>query len=72
MRLVLRTTNMVEISAASAFLRAEGIESFELDRHMSSTEGSIGIFPRRLMVREEDEARARELLTLAGIETSKI
>jgi hypothetical protein len=42
------------IAFATALLSGEDIEVFELDVHMSVLEGSIGIFPRRLMVRDED------------------
>jgi hypothetical protein len=33
---------------------------------MSAAEGSIGVFPRRLAVAEEDETRARLVLRQAG------
>ena len=42
------------IAFAQALLGGEGIETFELDVNMSALEGSIGILPRRLMVRETD------------------
>lgn len=51
---LLRTNDLVTISAAQAFLKAEGIDSFVMDQNMSVMEGSIGIFPRRLMVVDED------------------
>jgi hypothetical protein len=35
---------------------------FELDVHMSALEGSIGILPRRLLVRRKDAAAARTAL----------
>jgi len=68
MRELLKTTNPVEMSAAHAFLKAEDIETFEFDVHMSIVEGSIGIFPRRLMVKDEDAFLARAILKSAGIE----
>ncbi|GGE40634.1 hypothetical protein GCM10011360_30290 [Primorskyibacter flagellatus] len=43
---------------AQALLRGEGIDWFEMDVNMSVLEGSVGVLPRRLMVREEDHARA--------------
>jgi len=67
---VLRTTDPTLIPFASALLRAEGIECFHMDVHMSVMEGSIGILPRRLMVRRADMPRAREILTDNDIELS--
>ena len=61
MRELLRTTDPTVIAFATALLRGEGIEVFPLDHNMSILEGSIGILPRRLMVREEDLANAWEL-----------
>ncbi len=66
---LLKTTDPTTVSAATAYLKAEGIEAFVFDVHMSVLEGSIGIFPRRLMVREEDARRARDLMALLEIET---
>ena len=66
---LLKTTDPTLVSAATAYLKAEGIESFVFDVHMSVMEGSIGIFPRRVMVREEDATRAREIMRLVEIET---
>ena len=47
---------------AQALLQGEGIDCFEMDVNMSILEGSIGIFPRRLMVPEADYDEARETL----------
>ncbi len=66
---LVKTTDPITISAATAYLKAEGIESFVFDVHMSVMEGSIGIFPRRLMVHEDDAVKARNLLQLIDIET---
>ena len=67
---LLRTTDPTLLSAATAYLKAEGIESVVFDVHMSVLEGSIGILPRRLMVPADDLGRARHLMTLLEIETS--
>ena len=56
---LLRTTDPTLLSAATAYLKAEGIESVVFDVHMSVLEGSIGILPRRLMVPTGDLGRAR-------------
>lgn len=59
---LLRTTDPVTISHALAVLRGEGIDCFEMDVNMSILEGSIGILPRRLMVRADDLDEARKIL----------
>ena len=48
---LLKTNDPTVISFATALLAAEDIEVFVFDVHMSILEGSIGILPRRLMVR---------------------
>lgn len=68
MRELLRTTDPTVIAFASALLRGEGIDCFPLDHNMSVLEGSIGILPRRLMVREEDLARALVVIGDNGID----
>ena len=63
MKQLLRTTDPTAIAFAKALLQGEGIDCFELDVNMSVLEGGIGIFPRRLMVREADHSRATSVLT---------
>lgn len=71
MQEILRTTDVVLLSFAQHVLGEAGVESVILDTHMSITEGSIGVLvPRRLMVVEDDIARARSLLTKAGLEAA--
>ena len=65
MRELVRTTDPVLVSWLEEALRAEGIESLVLDRHMSILEGSIGILPRRVMVADDDLAAARLILRRA-------
>ena len=50
------------IAFSTALLRAEDIDCFVLDVHMSVLEGSIGLLPQRLMVAERDLFRARAIL----------
>ncbi len=66
MELVLRTNDPVKLSYAQHLLSEAGIEYFVADQHISAVEGNIGAFPRRLMVREADLAKAR--LALSGVE----
>ncbi len=68
MQEILRTTDPVTLSHATALLRGEGIDCFEMDVNMSILEGSIGILPRRLMVRDADIADAKTILSDIGIE----
>ncbi|MGG7567658.1 DUF2007 domain-containing protein [Rhodovulum sp. DZ06] len=59
---ILRTNDMGVIAFASALLRAEDIDCFEFDVHMSVLDGSLGVLPRRLMVARRDAFRARAIL----------
>ncbi len=59
MRELLRTNDTVRLSWLQAMLASAGIEAVILDTHTSIIEGSIGAIPRRLMVHEDDETRAR-------------
>ncbi len=68
MKELLRTTNPATMAFATALLRGEGIECFEMDVHMSVLEGSVGVLPRRVMVREEDFGRAERILSDNGID----
>lgn len=61
-----RTNDFVRLSWLQALLAAAGIKAVILDAHMSAVEGSIGAIPRRVMVRDEDEVRARAMLRAAG------
>lgn len=65
MRELLRTNDAVRLSWAQAVLTDAGIECLVLDNHTSIVEGSIGAIQRRLMVAEDDEARARSVLRAA-------
>ncbi|MBU2943645.1 DUF2007 domain-containing protein [Shimia thalassica] len=58
MKELLRSNDPTIIAFASALLRGEGIDCFEMDVNMSVLEGSIGVFPRRLMVPSNDHAAA--------------
>jgi hypothetical protein len=55
------------IAFATALLEAEDIAVFELDVHMSVLEGSIGLLPKRLMVRDQDHFLASAILRDNGI-----
>jgi hypothetical protein len=62
MRDVLKTNNAVLLNFAEALLADAGIQAVVFDTHMSIMDGSLGVLPRRLMVTEEDFARAQTVL----------
>ncbi|MES2845984.1 MAG: DUF2007 domain-containing protein [Pseudomonadota bacterium] len=62
MKELLRTSDPTVIAFAQALLAGEGIAVFDLDVHMSILDGSLGILPRRLMVRDADLFIARAVL----------
>jgi hypothetical protein len=66
MRELVRTNDPVLISAIEALLKGAGINHLIADQNMSVLEGSIGIFPRRVLVAEEEFEAARRLLAEAG------
>ncbi|HVA11866.1 MAG TPA: DUF2007 domain-containing protein [Stellaceae bacterium] len=66
MRELLRTNDFVRLSWLQAMLASAGIEAVVLDAYTSIIEGSIGAIPRRLVVHEDDEMRARAVLKDVG------
>lgn len=60
---LIRTNDTVFISFLTHRLREEGIESFEMDSHMSLVEGSLGILPKRIMVADDEYESARRSST---------
>jgi hypothetical protein len=67
MRELVRTNDPVLITAIEALLNGARIKHMVVDRNMSVLEGSIGIFPRRILVDEEEFDAARRLLEEAGL-----
>lgn len=67
MRELLRTNDIVMVSAVGALLDGANIRHLLLDANMSVLEGSAGAIPRRILVHENDDAAARRLLTDAGL-----
>ena len=66
MRVLATSNDPVRLSFLMALLADAGIGSVVLDAHTAAVEGSIGAIPRRLMVADEDEGRARRVLLEAG------
>src|SRR5262249_34061466 len=64
---LIRTNDAVLVSAVVALLESGGINSLVFDQNMSVLEGSLGVLPRRVLVAEGQELRARQLLKDAGL-----
>ncbi len=67
MRELLRTNDVVLVSAVGALLDGANIHHLVLDQNMSILEGSAGVIPRRILVHEDDANEARQVLTDAGL-----
>jgi hypothetical protein len=67
MRELVRTNDLVLISAIEALMRGADIDFVVLDQNMSVLEGSLGMLPRRILVDAGQAARARRLLQEAGL-----
>ena len=64
---IIRTMNPVTLSFAQAVLKDAEIESFLFDVNSSVLDGSTIIVRKRLMIIDEDEVDAREILEAAGL-----
>jgi hypothetical protein len=67
MRELLRTTDIVLLTYVNSLLNDAGIPMTVADVHISSVEGSIGAFPRRVLVASEDWDESLSVLTEAGL-----
>ncbi len=67
LRELVRTNDLVLISAVGALLAGANIHHMVLDQNMSIVEGSLGLLQRRILVNDEDNVAARRLLTDAGL-----
>jgi hypothetical protein len=66
-RELVRTNDVVLLSAIQALLDGADIHHLMLDQNMSVLDGSIGAIPRRILVSDEDNLKARQLLADAGL-----
>ena len=57
------------LASLSGPYTTETFDSFLADTHISSAEGSIGAFPRRLQVAADDWPQARRVLGEAGLQS---
>ena len=67
LRELVRTNDIVLVSAVGALLDGANIHHLVLDQNMSIIEGSLGVLPRRILVHEDDNQQARQLLSDAGL-----
>ncbi|MCA1336272.1 DUF2007 domain-containing protein [Pseudooceanicola marinus] len=67
MKELLRSTDPTQMAFAQALLQGEDIDCFEMDVNMSVLDGSLGILPRRLMVRDGDFDAAAEVMRDNGL-----
>ena len=67
MEVILRTTDITQIPYVKMLLSSEGINAVVFDENISLLEGSINIFPIRVMVSVSDALKARNILHENGI-----
>src|ERR1044072_7755293 len=67
LRELVRTNDIVLVSAIGALLDGANIHHLVLDQNMRVIEGSLGILRRRILVHEDDNRAARQLLAEAGL-----
>jgi Putative prokaryotic signal transducing protein len=67
LRELVRTNDIVLVSAIGALLDGANIHHLVLDQNMSVIEGSLGVLPRRILVHEDDNREARQILADAGL-----
>ena len=62
MKELIRTNDIVLISWLQATLQGDGIEAVVFDQYASAVEGQVGPVQRRVMVLDEDFARAQWIM----------
>lgn len=66
---LIRTNDLVLISFVESLLKEAGYGYLVADQAVSAVEGSIGLFPRRILIDGDDAVAARRLLRDAGLES---
>ncbi len=64
---IIRTNDVVVLGFVQSLLEDADIPVLVADGHISVLEGSIGAFPRRMLVPEDHAAQARRLIAEAGL-----
>jgi hypothetical protein len=72
MHVIIQTSDPVLVSYVEALLTDAGISFYVADEHVSSVEGSISAFPRRVMVADGDCGEAIHVLREAGLGSSLV
>jgi hypothetical protein len=67
MKEIVRTNDTILVTAIEALLKGADIPHMIADQNMSVLEGSVGILPRRVLVADEYQEAARQLLQDAGL-----
>lgn len=67
MQELLRTTDIVLLTYVNSLLSDVSVPVLIADGHVSSVQGSIGAFPRRVLVAAEDWDKSVSVLTAAGL-----
>jgi hypothetical protein len=67
LRELVRTNDIVLVSAIGALLDGANIHHLVVDQNMSVVDGSLGVLPRRILVHEDDNRLARQILSDAGL-----
>lgn len=65
---LIRTNDVILIGFVESLLEGASIPVLVADRHISALEGSIGAFPRRVLVPADWLGQARRLMVEAGLE----
>lgn len=68
MKELIRANNPALISFVESLLKELDINYFVADQAISAAEGSIGMFPKRILVSEDHFVKARDFLIEAGLE----
>jgi Putative prokaryotic signal transducing protein len=64
---IVRTNDLVTLGFLQSLLESANVPVLVADAHISSLEGMIGAFQRRLLVPDDRAAQARRLIAEAGL-----
>jgi Putative prokaryotic signal transducing protein len=64
---IIRSNDLVLVSFVQSLLEQACIPVLVADGHMSVLEGSIGVFPRRVLVPRDYSGEARRIVSEAGL-----
>lgn len=68
MKNIIKSNDVVLISYVQSLLDDNGVGNLVFDQNISITEGSIGLFPRRIMVADDDFETATTIIKQGGLE----